>query len=133
MRTAVCGVGAVILLALPASAQSAVFKTPQRAAYCDFQAKGTLGEGGAPIKASNLLCWTPNDGFFVTMDRTGSARHAYGEEFFQGSTPPAATLPFGRGWRLGGFRCVSRSSGLTCTNASGHGWWLGRFRGYRMF
>jgi len=133
MRTALCAVGATVLLAGPASAQAADFKTPQQAAYCDFQPKGAIGEGGEPFKANNLLCWTPNDGFYVTMNRSGGAEHGYFEDYFKGTTPPAATLRFGARWRLGGFRCVSRSSGLTCTNASGHGWWLGRFRGYRMF
>jgi hypothetical protein len=31
------------------------------------------------------------------------------------------------------FRCVSRRTGLTCTNARGHGWWIGRYHGYRLF
>jgi hypothetical protein len=33
----------------------------------------------------------------------------------------------------GRFVCNSRSSGLTCQNARGHGWWLGRYVGYRVF
>lgn len=123
-----------MLLAWPAVAHAAVdFKTPQRAAYCDFQAKGSPGEGGVPIPANNLLFWTPNDGFYVSMDRTGKASHAYFEEYFKNAFPPAGMLRFARRWRRGGFNCVSRSSGLTCVNDSGHDWWLGRFRGYRMY
>ncbi len=29
--------------------------------------------------------------------------------------------------------CSSRSNGLTCKNGIGHGWWLGRCKGYRIF
>jgi hypothetical protein len=31
------------------------------------------------------------------------------------------------------FRCTSRTSGLTCRSISGHGFWLGRVRGHRIF
>jgi hypothetical protein len=31
------------------------------------------------------------------------------------------------------FRCASRESGLTCRSRSGHGFWLGRIRGHRVF
>jgi len=32
-----------------------------------------------------------------------------------------------------GFWCTSRRTGLLCWNRVGHGWWLGRYRGYRTF
>lgn len=31
------------------------------------------------------------------------------------------------------YTCLSQRTGLTCKNRTGHGWWLGRFRGYRIF
>jgi len=31
------------------------------------------------------------------------------------------------------YSCSSRTNGLTCNNQAGHGWWLGRFKGYRIF
>jgi hypothetical protein len=40
--------------------------------------------------------------------------------------PRARVLAYGTTWSRGGFRCVSRSTGLTCTNARGHGWFLSR-------
>ena len=45
-----------------------------------------------------------------------------------------APLTEGETWSQGGsFRCVNRRSGLTCQNASGHGWWLGSSSAYRIF
>jgi hypothetical protein len=31
------------------------------------------------------------------------------------------------------YTCTSLRTGLTCKNRSGHGWWLGRYKGYRIF
>ena len=51
-------------------------------------------------------------------------------------------LRFGQQWSFGpdasgvgpiNYRCWSRRTGLTCRNRQGHGWWLGRYRGYRLF
>ena len=43
-------------------------------------------------------------------------------------------LRFGQIWTpLALWRCVNRSTGLTCTNRAGHGFWLGRLRGSRLF
>ena len=36
------------------------------------------------------------------------------------------TLPYGRVWRHGPYTCVSRATGLTCTNGHGHGLFLSR-------
>ncbi|MGZ6285275.1 MAG: DUF6636 domain-containing protein [Ktedonobacterales bacterium] len=45
----------------------------------------------------------------------------------------APVLRFGRAMRLSSVVCRSRSTGLTCVNQRGHGWWLGRYVGYRLF
>jgi hypothetical protein len=43
-------------------------------------------------------------------------------------------LRFGQSWSLRGYwTCTSHSSGLTCSNRAHHGWWLGRYKGYRIF
>jgi hypothetical protein len=39
-----------------------------------------------------------------------------------------ATLSYGSTWQNAGFKCVSQRSGLTCTNASGQGFFLSRER-----
>jgi len=41
-------------------------------------------------------------------------------------TPNARILPYGYSWSRDGFRCVSRSLGLSCTNLRGHGFFLSR-------
>jgi hypothetical protein len=35
--------------------------------------------------------------------------------------------------QAGSYSCVLRRTGLTCRNASGHGWWLGSSSAYRVF
>ena len=37
-------------------------------------------------------------------------------------------LRYGRRWRWHGIVCASRRNGLTCSNRSGHGWFLSRER-----
>lgn len=114
-----------VALALPLLASaSASFRTPGRAAYCG------LSEGEGPAV---LLCWTPNDGFGIWMRVHSRPRHDYNKNdrgFYDDS---ARVLRFGQTWIKLGFRCTSRSTGLTCTNRAGHGWWLGRYKGYRVF
>lgn len=38
------------------------------------------------------------------------------------------TLSYGSTWKNAGFKCVSQKAGLTCTNASGQGFFLSRER-----
>jgi hypothetical protein len=40
-------------------------------------------------------------------------------------------IAYGKTWRRGGFECRSRTTGLTCKNASHHGWFLSRRHSYR--
>lgn len=40
----------------------------------------------------------------------------------------APVLAYGRVWARNGFRCVSRRTGLTCTNTRAHGFFLARER-----
>ncbi len=45
--------------------------------------------------------------------------------------PHAKVLAYGKTWSRGGFTCTSRAAGLTCRNASHHGWFLSRQHSYR--
>ena len=125
MKLAVVAIFAAAALALPTLAQaSAAFRTHGRAAYCGL----TEGEGPAA-----LVCWTPNDGFEIGMGPRNRPTHDYNPNdkgFYEDS---ATVLRFGRTWSMLGYRCTSRSTGLTCMNRAGHGWWLGRYHGYRVF
>jgi uncharacterized protein DUF6636 len=38
----------------------------------------------------------------------------------------ATVLAYGHAWRTGGYTCTSSSSGLTCRNGAGHGFFLSR-------
>ncbi|MFN2467204.1 MAG: hypothetical protein ABR521_03615 [Gaiellaceae bacterium] len=106
----------------PARTSGAYFwKTPGEAAYC------SLREGG-----SRLVCWTPNDGFTITLYSGGGRPSHYYSATNRNYAATAPLLGFGGRWAAGqGFSCSSASTGLTCTNNTGHGWWLGRYRGYR--
>jgi hypothetical protein len=46
--------------------------------------------------------------------------------------PTYTTLAYGHTWRQGPYTCVSRVTGLTCTNRKRHGLFLSRTR-YRLF
>ena len=46
--------------------------------------------------------------------------------------PGSQKLAYGRSLGLGPFQCTSRTTGLTCTNSRGHGWFLSR-ESYRLF
>jgi hypothetical protein len=103
------------------------FKTPRNAAYCSAD----------EVTGNRFLCWTPNDGFTVGMKTNGRvkklysrANRGYRDRYF------GRVLRYGQSGRFGArrqFRCTSHASGLTCLNRAGHGWWLGIFRGYRIF
>jgi len=113
------------LVASPASAgDGAVFRTPGEAAYCTF---------ALTYPPLQVVCWTPNDGFTVQMTMSGRP-HKYYEPWNRGHLENSApVLRFGQEKRLGSVVCRSRSKGLTCTNRRGHGWYLGRYVGYRLF
>jgi hypothetical protein len=40
-------------------------------------------------------------------------------------------IPYGTSWSRGAFTCASSSSGLRCTNADGHGFFISRGDAYR--
>lgn len=70
----------------------------------------------------------------LTLARTGRARWTcHGDT----ALPPAngygfRTLRYGTSLRAGPFRCTSRVSGMTCTNASGKGFVISRDRAGRL-
>jgi hypothetical protein len=120
---------AVMLAPDEATAIAIYFGTPNNAAYC--------GMGpDSPHKRSQeyIHCYTPNDGFDVWMGRTGRPRARYVPSERGQYVKPYRRLAFGQSVSLlDGFKCTSRRSGLTCVNPAKHGWWLGRFKGYRLF
>jgi hypothetical protein len=154
---------AACLATAPASGKTAAFSprplfdTPNKAAYCWVDGT-SFDDYGA-----KLSCWTPNDGFVAEVAWNGRRAHTYYAAAENGSggcadclrvlkgyKPRARVLRFGQAYRLRcrdatswdtcsqrsgsvTFTCTSRSGGLMCTNTRRHGFWLGRFRGYRLF
>jgi hypothetical protein len=130
-----------------------LFATPGKAAYCYTDVAGSEDD------RAELFCWRPNDGRWASIEwngrraRTGIydgfPRIAHRITKLKGYAPAARVLRFGERWRLrcddpGDFRtcegrgvtafaCSSARTGLTCRNAAEHGFWIGRYRGYRLF
>ena len=111
-----------------------------RSVYCGtelFPHEGT---------ARRLSCWRPSNGIVVSMTSRGAAGAAR-MAAYRGFRPPSGgplgagetwwvsrTREVGRGTPPRGalFRCTAHPKGLTCANAGGRGWWVGRLRGYRL-
>jgi hypothetical protein len=107
------------------------FRTPSGNIYCAYSSglgsptylrcdiRSRLRPAPAPRK-----CVEGVYGESVGMTRTGRAGVLCISDTVV--DPRARILAYGTTWSRGGFRCVSRSVGLTCTNTRGHGWFLSR-------
>jgi hypothetical protein len=65
-------------------------------------------------------------GFTLSDTKRGEILCAGGLMYDGRDTPTFVTLAYGKTWRHAGFKCTSRLTGLTCTNAHGHGVFLSR-------
>jgi Family of unknown function (DUF6636) len=129
-RGAAVGVAAVFAAGVLASgangADSRFFRLPsgnigcaifQSVLRCDI-ANGLRPR--PPRPAGCELDW----GFGLTLGRTGRARVVCAGDTV--IDPTAPVLRYGSTWRRGGITCSSATSGLTCTNAAGRGFFLSR-------
>lgn len=125
--------GAAALLS-PSPATAFDFKTPGEAAYCrmEFTAR----------QFDAFRCITPNDGFWIRFDGLARGRNVtvtkgYNAAYRQYRRASVQLLPFGRSWSSSDAQvivCTSRSTGLTCKHPpTGLSFWLGRYRGYRIY
>ena len=114
-------VGSMLALAAPLAATA--FVTPRHTVDC------SVSEAGPP----SLACSRPRNGFLVRMRERGLVHASISRDLRGYWKRGSFVLGFGETFRLAGFRCASRAGGLTCTNRDGHGWWLGREKGYRVF
>ena len=71
-------------------------------------------------------------GFTLSDTKRGEIVCTGGLMYDARDTPTFVTLAYGTTWRHGGFTCKSRITGLTCTNAAGHGLFLSR-ESYRVW
>jgi uncharacterized protein DUF6636 len=133
MRKAILlGLLVAALAASSASARTSTiisFRTPSGNIYCAY----TSGFGPTFLRcdirshlrpAPSGSCTEGVYGESVGMTRIGRARVLCISDTVY--TPSARVLPYGTSWSYNGFRCVSRSTGLTCTNVRGHGFFLSR-------
>ena len=78
-------------------------------------------------------CMTPSGGgvdwhgFLLTPAGKGQPSCSGGILYNPSTQHPSyANLPYGQTWKRGAFTCVSRTAGVTCTNAKGHGLFISR-------
>jgi hypothetical protein len=143
--TLVLSCAVVFPAAVAAREPYATFYTPGKAVLCSSLVDLT---GDNRSFVPSLFCWTPNDGFNIALSASRRPRASTQKAYKWHYEPGGRPLGFGQAWWInregvqglgrGGvgdvlIRCVSRTNGLTCTNRAGHGFWLGRFRGYRLF
>jgi hypothetical protein len=105
------------------------FYVPQRPTshgnlLCNIkQAVYTKALQGRCIAPPTGLDW---HGFTLSDTKRGEVLCAGGIMYDGRDTPTFVTLAYGKTWHYRGFTCASRVTGLTCTNARGHGLFLSR-------
>jgi hypothetical protein len=108
------------------------FRTPGDAAYC--------GMAASSRGFSSFRCVTPNDGFYIQLNGVGTTHPTVSKGYDRSlrgyHDASVDLLAFGRNWFSSDaalIGCQSQSIGLTCKQYYGLSFWLGRFRGYRIF
>ncbi len=112
------------------------FLTPSGNIGCGYESgmesaslRCDIASGLKPRPARPKGCVHLNWGDSYTMnDHTRATVTCHGDTvIIKGSK----VIPYGKTWRLGGFVCWSRATGLRCRNGSHHGWFLSRRHSYR--
>ena len=131
---AVLAVFVAAALSPHADAKSTIvrFQTPSKNIGCIYSAE--LGRR-AYLRCDILSGLRPEPKRPCPVDWTGFSMTAKSRagETCAGDTVydrAARTIPYGRSWRQGGFRCTVRRIGLRCRNTAGHGFFLSRTRSY---
>ena len=130
-------IGFVVAAALPATASAgAGFTVPSRNTTCGILTAKQAGGGrpGLYCQSSYSVGGAGESMGAVKLNRTGKARKisvgnddalyigGYNDDGSQDKRP---VLRYGKSWKRGGYRCVSRSTGLTCRRGS-HGFFVSR-------
>ena len=122
------GIAAIAALALPAvsSARLSIFHTPSKKVYCAFFSGSSVilrcdtKYRIAPL--GSFRCREGDWGNSINMSARSKAHGLCAGDTVIGSRGPA--LAYGTTKHYGPFTCTSRTSGLTCSNRVGHGWFL---------
>jgi hypothetical protein len=131
---AVACAAAVAATASAATAKTVLFKTPSGNIGCEYSTgpdylRCDIGSGLKPRPPQPQDC-QEDYGDSVSMNKTGRPHYVC-----HGDTtrdPRAKAVAYGTTITVGPFKCTSKITGLTCRNASGHGWFLSR-QSYRLF
>ena len=129
MRTLALGLCSILAAAGSAGAGIVSFRMPSRNIEC-AEFTGTratlrcdIRSGVKPLPPKPASCEFDWGAGFV-MGRRGRAHVSCVSDSVH--SPSARLLRYGTTWRRDGFVCVSRTTGLRCRNAAGHGFFLSR-------
>jgi len=129
VRTLALGLCSLLVAAGAAGAEIVSFRMPSRNIECAelTGSRATLRcdirSGVKPLPAKPASCEFDWGAGFV-MGRRGRAHVSCVSDSVHSSS--ARVLRYGTTWRRNGFVCVSRTTGLRCRNAAGHGFFLSR-------
>ena len=140
MKALAVVVAAIAVLAAPGAGTGGTggietFRTPSRNIACGFFPSSF----GNPtfLRCDILSGLKPEPRRTCEGDWTGASMRVTGRAgaVCAGDTvydPRSRILGYGKTWTRAGMRCTSRTTGLTCTNRSGRGFFLSRQR-WRVF
>jgi hypothetical protein len=109
---------------------AAGFRSPSKNIACQYIAEGKSGTlrcdivemASRPRRPADCdLEW--GDAFEISATGGKGARICHGDTVMDSALP---VLAYGSGFARGGFSCTSESNGVTCRNASQHGFTLSR-------
>jgi hypothetical protein len=133
LATVAVALGATAALAAPS--KFVAFKTPSGNIGCIYAddphyLRCDIRSGLRPRPGRPSRCRDLEYGDSISMNRTGRAHLVcHGDTALD---PRARIVKYGSTLRVGPFACTSRTTGLTCSNASRHGFFLSR-ESYRLF
>ncbi|MFN8187805.1 MAG: DUF6636 domain-containing protein [Gaiellales bacterium] len=132
-RLTLIGVAAIVVslaVVAPAAGKHAFWQTPSKRIHCAwFSPPSFLRcdiDGGLRPKPSRPASCRDDFGQGLEMSRTGRSKVVCAGD--STNDPSARVLAYGTNWKRGGFTCKVRTTGVRCTNASGHGFFLSRER-----
>jgi hypothetical protein len=107
------------------------FRTPSKNIYCGYGRpwlRCDISSGLKPKPQKPAGCdfdW----GQTYLLSATGRVRlGCVSDSVF---SPTSRVLPYGSRWSRGGITCLSKATGLWCSNRVGHGFFMSRQRSYR--
>jgi hypothetical protein len=107
------------------------FQMPSHNIFCAYVPPDARSP--AALRCDILSGLRPEPKTSCDLDWTGASLSVRGKASAScaGDTvamPKARVLAYGTTWKVGGFTCLSRTTGLRCTNRGGHGLFLSRER-----